>query len=129
LGVGAIPDKRTDWGLDTVPTRRILVCDDSLTTRTLEKNILVAAGYDVATATNGIEALGLCEQQSFQLIILDVDMPELTGFELTVRLRQMKSYKDVPIILVTSRDTDEDKRRGLAAGADGYITKQSFTQR
>ena len=83
----------------------------------------------MATATNGIEALRLCEEQSFQLLILDVDMPELTGFELTVRLRQMKAYREVPIILVTSRDTEDDKRRGLAAGADAYITKQSFTQR
>ena len=64
-----------------------------------------------------------------KLVVLDVDMPEMTGFELAARLRKMSTYRDVPIILVTSRDTDEDKRRGLAAGADAYITKQSFTQR
>ena len=121
--------EHTDWVADALPHLRILVCDDSLTTRTLEKNILTAAGYEVLTATNGLEALSLAEEHTFQLCVLDVDMPELNGFELASRLRAMPTYRDVPIILVTSRDTDEDKRRGLSAGADAYITKQSFTQR
>lgn len=118
-----------EWNMERLPSRRVLVCDDSVTTRTLEKNILAAAGYDVVTATNGLEALKIADEQAFQLIVLDVDMPEMTGFELAARLRMTPAYRDVPIILVTSRDTDEDKRRGLAAGADAYITKQSFTQR
>ena len=118
-----------NWNLDAPTSRRILVCDDSLTTRTLEKNILIAAGYEVEDATNGLEALQLLEVRDFQLIVLDVDMPELSGFELTQRLRSQGAYRDIPIILVTSRDAEEDKRRGLAAGADAYITKQAFTQR
>ncbi len=121
--------RRLEWEFDAPVSRRILVCDDSLTTRTLEKNILVAAGYEVEDATNGIEALELLEKSDFQLIVLDVDMPEMSGFELTSRLRAMPAYQDIPIILVTSRDAEDDRRRGLAAGADAYITKQAFTQR
>jgi len=124
---GSRPD--TQWSTDAPPSRRILVCDDSLTTRTLEKNILIAAGYDVATANSGAEGLAIAERESFQLMVLDVDMPEIDGFELTARLRAMPKYREVPIILVTSRDSDEDKRRGLSAGADAYITKNAFTQR
>lgn len=117
------------WLTEKPRQRRILVCDDSLTTRTLEKNILVAAGYEVEAATHGLEALRMIERSEFQLIVLDVDMPELNGFELTRRLRAIKAYREVPIILVTSRDSEEDKRKGLSSGADAYITKQSFTQR
>ncbi|MDX9722874.1 MAG: response regulator [Myxococcota bacterium] len=119
----------SEWAADQVALRRILVCDDSLTTRTLERNILMAAGYEVVTANNGLQALDALEQNTFQLLVLDVDMPDLDGFELTTRLRANNLYRSIPIILVTSRDTDEDKRRGMAAGADAYITKGSFTQR
>jgi two-component system chemotaxis sensor kinase CheA len=109
--------------------RRILVVDDSITTRTLEKNILEAAGYAVQLATDGQEALNAIAADGVpDLIVSDVVMPRLDGFGLTQRVREDAHTADVPIILVTSLDSPEDKARGIEVGADAYITKSSFDQ-
>jgi two-component system chemotaxis sensor kinase CheA len=109
--------------------RRILVVDDSITTRTLEKNILEAAGYVVQLATDGQEALGAIATAGVpDLIVSDVVMPRLDGFELTQRIREDPHMASVPVILVTSLDSPEDKVRGIEVGADAYITKSSFDQ-
>ncbi len=113
------------------PAKRkpILVVDDSITTRTLEKNILEAAGYEVTLATNGEEAFGLLAANGLpSLIVSDVNMPRLDGFGLTHRVKQDSRYKDVPVILVTSLDSPADKARGIEVGADAYIVKSSFDQ-
>lgn len=113
------------------PSKRkpILVVDDSITTRTLEKNILEAAGYEVTLATNGEEAFGLLAANGLpSLIVSDVNMPRLDGFGLTHRVKQDNRYKDVPVILVTSLDSPADKARGIEVGADAYIVKSSFDQ-
>jgi two-component system chemotaxis sensor kinase CheA len=116
------------------PARRatVLVVDDSITTRTLEKNILEAAGYQVHLATDGSEALRrleqLLESGSCDLILSDVDMPHLNGFELTTRVRADARLQHMPVVLVTSLDTTEDHERGIAAGADAYIIKRQFEQ-
>lgn len=106
----------------------ILVVDDSITTRTLEQNILEAAGYLVTTAINGIEALKQLSQAEFDIVISDIQMPEMDGFELVERIRQFPEYRDLPLILVTSLETREDKERGMRAGADAYIVKRGFDQ-
>jgi len=110
----------------------VLVVDDSITTRTLEKNILAAAGYQVRLATDGAEALRLLEQLAdsggCNLLLSDVDMPQLNGFELTARVRADTRFQHLPVILVTSLDTAEDRARGIAAGADAYIVKRQFEQ-
>ena len=109
--------------------KRILVVDDSITTRTLEKNILEAAGYAVWLATDGHEALSAIATDGVpDLIVSDVVMPRLDGFELTQRIREDSHTADVPVILVTSLDSAEDKARGIEVGADAYITKSSFDQ-
>jgi two-component system chemotaxis sensor kinase CheA len=109
--------------------KTILVVDDSITTRTLEKNILEAAGYEVKLATNGEEALGLLMSEGLpHLIVSDVNMPRLDGFGLTSRIRQDKRYAEVPVILVTSLDSPADKARGIEVGADAYIVKSNFDQ-
>jgi two-component system chemotaxis sensor kinase CheA len=109
--------------------RRILVVDDSITTRTLEKNILEAAGYVVQLATDGQEALSAIATDGVpDLIVSDVVMPRLDGFGLTQRVREDPHTADVPVILVTSLDSAEDKARGIEVGADAYITKSSFDQ-
>jgi two-component system chemotaxis sensor kinase CheA len=109
--------------------RRILVVDDSITTRTLEKNILEAAGYVVQLATDGQEALGAIATGGVpDLIVSDVVMPRLDGFGLTQRIREDPQTASVPVILVTSLDSSEDKARGIEVGADAYITKSSFDQ-
>ena len=115
--------------VESRPQHHILVVDDSITTRTLEKNILEAAGYDVKLANDGLEAINLILGSDLpDLIISDIAMPRLDGFELTRRLKTEESTKDVPVILVTSLDSPEDKARGIEVGADAYIVKSSFDQ-
>jgi two-component system chemotaxis sensor kinase CheA len=112
-----------------VRKRTILVVDDSLTTRALEKNILEAAGYDVALAGDGREALEVLAEVPCDLAIVDLQMPGMDGYELTRRLRASAEHRDLPVIVVTSLETDKDMARGLEAGADAYIKKSHFDQR
>lgn len=107
----------------------ILVVDDSITTRTLEKNILEAAGYKVMLAVDGEQALGTMVSDGLpHLIVSDVSMPRIDGFELTRRVKQDQRYADIPVILVTSLDSPADKAKGIEVGADAYIVKSSFDQ-
>ncbi|HEY74462.1 MAG: hypothetical protein DRJ03_05850 [Chloroflexi bacterium] len=109
--------------------QHILIVDDSITTRTLEKNILEAVGYTVQLATDGQEALNNIAAEGVpDLVVSDVAMPRLNGFELTQRIKENPDTNHVPVILVTSLDSAEDKARGIEAGADAYITKSSFDQ-
>jgi len=115
------------------PIRTVLVADDSITTRTLEKNILETAGYRVRLATDGLEALHLLDQLAqdggCDLLLSDVDMPRLNGFDLTTTVRADPRFRHLPVVLVTSLDTPADRERGIAAGADAYIVKRTFDQR
>lgn len=111
------------------PNTHVLVVDDSITTRTLEKNILSAAGFTVTTATNGLEALNkLSEERSVEIVVSDVQMPEMDGITLTRTLRQKPEYTNLPVILVTSLESQEDREQGMTAGADAYIVKRGFDQ-
>ena len=98
-----------------------------MSTAMLEKNILESAGFSVVVARDGDEALKRVSQEKFDLIITDILMPKMDGFELTERLKKDKLYKDIPVIIVTTREGDADKRRGLKAGAEAYILKREFT--
>jgi len=113
---------------ETSDRRRILVVDDSLTTRTLEKNILEAAGYRVTLATDGQEALAAMAGEVPDLVISDILMPRIDGFQLARRLKGDERTAHVPIILVSSLDSPADKARGIEAGADAYIVKGRFDQ-
>ncbi len=106
----------------------VLVVDDSITTRTMEKSILTAHGYDVVLAVSAEDALEKVANTIFDLVISDVEMPGLNGFELTSRLRAMNDYRDVPIIIVSSLSKDEHKRKAIEAGAQAYIVKGAFEQ-
>jgi two-component system, chemotaxis family, sensor kinase CheA len=109
--------------------RRILVVDDSITTRTLEKNILEAAGFIVVLATDGQEAFNLVMTSDLpDLVISDIQMPRMDGITLAARLKKENRTAHLPVILVTSLDSPEDKARGIEAGADAYIVKSSFDQ-
>jgi two-component system chemotaxis sensor kinase CheA len=113
----------------TRPQPRILVVDDSITTRTLEKNILEAAGYSINLATNGQEALNMVLTDELpDLIISDIAMPKMDGFDLCKSIKSGSNSSQIPIILVTSLDSPEDKARGIECGADAYIIKSSFNQ-
>lgn len=107
--------------------KTILLAEDALTTAMLEKNILEAAGFSVVIARDGSEALKKASQEKFDLVITDVLMPNMDGFELTTALKRDKTLKDIPVIIVTTRETDADKRRGMDAGASAYILKSEFT--
>jgi len=113
---------------DTSNTLRILIVDDSITTRTLEKNILQAAGYQVTTATDGTMALRQLQEKEFDLVVSDIQMPNMDGIALTRYLRDSMEYTNLPIILVTSLESLEDRENGLRAGANAYIVKRGFDQ-
>jgi two-component system chemotaxis sensor kinase CheA len=115
---------------EVTPARaHILVVDDSITTRTLEKSILEAHGYRVTLCVDGREALErLSEGMEVGLIISDVEMPRMDGFALLQAVKADKRLAEIPVILVTSRASDEDRERGLRLGADAYIVKTRFDQ-
>jgi two-component system chemotaxis sensor kinase CheA len=103
---------------------RVLVCDDSLTTRFAMKSLLEIAGYAVVTAGDGEEAWSVMERTRCHLVVSDWQMPRLDGVGLTRRMKSHPTLHDIPIILVTSLDTPEDRAAGLEAGADGYLVKR-----
>jgi len=114
---------------EALKKRRILVVDDSLTSRTLERNILDAAGYEVETANDGEAAWQALQGGAFDLVVSDIQMPRLDGVELTQRIRAHPKFKSLPVILVTSLDRPTDLAQGSVAGADEYIVKGRFDQR
>jgi two-component system chemotaxis sensor kinase CheA len=110
------------------PPKRILVVDDSITSRIVEKNILERAGYVVDVAVDGQEAIDMIRDKDYHLFVIDIEMPKIDGFELTRRIREMEKTQEVPAVIVTSRASDQDKRRGIEVGAQAYIVKGSFDQ-
>jgi len=109
-------------------TGRILVADDSITSRTLLKNILETSGHQVTTAVDGAEAFSLLRNGEFDLVVSDVDMPRLSGFELVTRIRADKKLSEIPVVLVTALEAQQDRERGIEVGANAYIVKSSFSQ-
>jgi two-component system chemotaxis sensor kinase CheA len=106
----------------------LLVVDDALTLRELQRSILVRAGYEVRTANDGREALALLAERTADLVLTDLEMPNLDGFGLTAAIRSQPRLANIPVLMVTSRSSDEDRQRGLDAGADGYIVKSEFDE-
>jgi two-component system chemotaxis sensor kinase CheA len=104
----------------------ILLAEDSITTRTLEKNILENSNYKVTAAVDGIEAWELLQKQAFSLVITDIEMPNMNGFELTERIKKSDKYQEIPVIIVTSLDSESQKARGIEVGANAYIVKHDF---
>ena len=107
---------------------RILIVEDSLTIRELEKGILEADGYKVETAVDGLDALEKIAKGRFDLVISDIEMPRMNGFEFCKSLRQQSKYQDLPVIFVTTLSKDEEKRKGIEVGAQAYIVKGAFDQ-
>ena len=109
-----------------VKRKAILVVEDSITSRMLLKNIIESAGYNVKTAVDGIDALTYLKTEQFDLVVSDVEMPRMNGFDLTARMRQDEKLASIPLILVTSLESQEHKERGVEAGANAYIVKSHF---
>ncbi len=107
----------------------VLIADNSITTRTLEKSLLEARGYRVLVAVDGSEALATLGRSAVDIVVADVEMPRTDGFGLVEAMKADTRLASIPVILVTSRDANSDRRRGLALGADAYIVKQRFDER
>lgn len=108
--------------------KRILVVEDALSTRELEKTILETQGYVVDTAVDGMDALDKVTQAKYDLFVTDIQMPRMDGFEFCKTLKKNDEYKNIPVIIVTALEKEEDKRRGIEVGAQAYIVKTAFDQ-
>lgn len=108
--------------------KRIIVADDSITTRTLEQSVLESAGYEVLTAVDGSEAWQMLQEKGADLVVSDVEMPRMDGFSLCMAIRASPKFKDLPLILVTALENISDQERGAEVGANAYLTKSSFDQ-
>ncbi|MBX3381422.1 MAG: hybrid sensor histidine kinase/response regulator [Phycisphaeraceae bacterium] len=106
--------------------RRILVVDDSITVREVERQLLQRRGYHVEIAVDGKEGLNALKAGKFDLLVTDVDMPRMTGIELIRALRKEPRFAELPVIIVSYKDRQEDRLAGLDAGANAYLTKSSF---
>ncbi len=109
-------------------TCRVLVAEDSITSRMLLKGILESAGYEVKTAVDGMEALTLLRSEKFNVLVSDVEMPRLNGFDLTARVRADRTLGELPVILVTALASREDRERGIDVGANAYLVKSDLDQ-
>ncbi len=109
--------------------RRVLVVEDSLTVRELERKLLLERGYDVDVAFDGMDGWTALRGGGFDLVLTDVDMPRMDGIELTRLVKNDVRLRDTPVMIVSYKDREEDRRRGLDAGADYYLTKGSFQDR
>jgi two-component system chemotaxis sensor kinase CheA len=110
------------------PAKRILVVEDSITSRMLLKGILESAGYDVKTAVDGIDGFTALRAERFDLVVSDVEMPRMDGFDLTARIRADRALAELPVVLVTALESREDRERGIDVGANAYLVKSNLDQ-
>ncbi len=123
---GARLKKIVDAEDEVCASKRVLVVDDSLTVREVERKLLEASGYLVETAVDGVDGLNMLRGNPFDLLITDVDMPRMNGLDLVRTVRQDPGLREIPVMMVSYKDRDEDRMRGMEAGADYYLTKGSF---
>ena len=106
--------------------KRVLAVDDSLTVRELERKLLASHGYAADVAVDGMDGWNAVRSSHYDLVITDVDMPRMDGIELATLIKADPKLKSVPVMIVSYKDREEDRMRGLEAGADYYLTKGSF---
>ncbi|MCY1416721.1 Gliding motility regulatory protein [compost metagenome] len=106
--------------------KRVLVVDDSLTVRELERKLLASRGYEVTVAVDGMDGWNVLRAERFDLVITDIDMPRMDGIELVSLIRRHSRLHALPVMVVSYKDREEDRRRGLDAGADYYLAKASY---
>jgi two-component system sensor histidine kinase and response regulator WspE len=109
-----------------VAPKRILVVDDSFTVREVERKLLENSGYRVDVAVDGMDGWNAVRTGSYDLVVSDIDMPRMNGIELVGLIRKDQGLKNLPIMIVSYKDREEDRRNGLEAGANYYFTKGSF---
>ncbi|HIJ59198.1 MAG TPA: response regulator [Nitrospirae bacterium] len=125
---GFVPTFKPDEMYVSTKKKSILIAEDSITARTLFKGILESVGYQVTTAPDGIEAWNILKSQDFDLLLSDIQMPGLNGFELTEKIRNDRKLFRLPVVLITGLESQQDKERGIEVGANAYIVKSSFDQ-
>jgi two-component system sensor histidine kinase and response regulator WspE len=108
------------------PRKRILIVDDSITVREVERQLLRTHGYDVSVAVDGRDGWNLVRSEHFDLVVSDVDMPRMNGLELVQAMRNDPTLRGVPVVIVSYKEREEDRLRGLEVGANAYLTKSSF---
>ena len=108
--------------------RAVLIVEDSMTTRTLLRNIMIGAGYDVDTSVDGADAWAKIQQRRYHCIVSDIEMPNMNGWDLCSRVKRDSASADVPFVLITSLSKDEERQRGLELGADAYMVKGLFNE-
>ena len=106
--------------------KRILVVDDSITVREVERRLLETNGYEVEIAVDGADGWNAVRTGRYDMVISDVDMPRMNGIELVTLIKQNARLKNLPVMIVSYKDREEDRTWGLEAGADYYLTKSSF---
>lgn len=116
----------TSSALSAAHAKRVLVVDDSLTVREMQRKLLVARGYQVEVAVDGMDGWNAVRGGSFELVITDVDMPRMDGIELVSLIKKDERLRNLPVMIVSYKDRQEDRRRGIEAGADYYLAKGSF---
>lgn len=126
LSEGRLNSISTGAGTSQQSAKRILVVDDSLTVREMERKLLTASGFDVTVAVDGIDGWNAVRSGEFDLVITDIDMPRMDGIELVSLIKKDVRLHALPIMIVSYKDRPEDRSRGLSAGADFYLTKGSF---
>jgi two-component system sensor histidine kinase and response regulator WspE len=120
----AVPRSATSAG--QTKRKRVLVVDDSLTVRELERKLIGNGGYDVEVAVDGMDGWNAVRMGHFDLVITDIDMPRMDGIELVTLINKDVNLRSLPVMIVSYKDREEDRRRGLEAGAAYYLTKGSF---
>lgn len=122
--------KEETWSTKKLPQKesvqKVLIAEDSITIRAMLRNFVESEGFKVTTASDGRDALDLISRETFDIIVSDIEMPNMNGFDLTREIKSNSSTQDIPVILVSALESDEDKKRGMDAGADAYIIKSSF---
>ena len=106
----------------------MLLAEDSPTTRDVETSILKKAGFDVKAVGNGKLAYDLLKKEHFDVVVSDIEMPEMNGFELASLIKKNEKYSDIPIIIVTTKDDNEFIQKGIEIGVDGYFLKSKFNE-
>jgi two-component system sensor histidine kinase and response regulator WspE len=123
---GQLARVRASSGAVVVQRKHVLIVEDSLTVRELERKLLEKRGYAVTVAVDGMDGWNALRGANFDLVVTDIDMPRMDGIELVTMVRRDPQLKSTPVMIVSYKDRDEDRRRGLDAGADYYLAKGSF---
>ncbi len=123
---GTTDTVETEGGAEEEKEVHVLVVEDSATVREVERHMLEQAGYQVVTAVNGVDGFNKLRAGRFDLIISDIDMPRMNGIEMITRIRAAEKYSQIPIIVVSYKDREQDRQQALEAGANHYVTKAAF---